>query len=220
MKNKCLLIFICVCVMLSLITGCTADEKKEKAAVPVGRPVKEETKELEVSESPVEYDTFKSMEDFEEYLGYVEPDEGVADLYNLKKYYLPTGIPEGYELYKITAGIVDIGFWYLPVEYLVDEESKRAAEANQKYFLFISPRYDDSIETVFEEEGAPQEKRGENYYFDEGAGSNDLLFWEYDGVVIGMYIPKEITSEYKSDSSVAENYGGAKAVYVERENKN
>ena len=92
----------------------------------------------EIFYSPADLVSFSSLDEFVSYLNSEEKGEDIANLASLKSYYLPTAIPEGYELYKITAGAADIGFWYLPQEFLSSVESMRDAEAQQKHFLFIS----------------------------------------------------------------------------------
>ncbi len=92
----------------------------------------------EIFYSPADLVSFSSLDEFASCLNSAEKGEDIADLASLKSYYLPIAIPEGYELYKITAGAADIGFWYLPQEFLSSVESMRDAEAQQKHFLFIS----------------------------------------------------------------------------------
>ena len=84
------------------------------------------------------FETFSSVEEFEE--AALTGQQGVANMSALYRYCLPTGLPEEYKLYKITATGADIAFWYLPEEDLISEETIAAAEKGQKYFIFVDER--------------------------------------------------------------------------------
>ena len=119
---------------------------------------------------PIDMVRFSNLEEFLEYLKTADENTDVANLASLEFFYYPTGIPEGYILYKITAGAVDIGFWFLPAEDCSSEDTKLAGEAGQKHFQFISFR--DKYET---------------------AGGNRItnkIIWEKSDAALMMYLPK------------------------------
>lgn len=142
----------------------------------------------EIFYSPVDLVSFSSLDEFVSYLNSEEKGEDIANLASLKSYYLPTAIPEGYELYKITAGGADIGFWYLPQECLSSAESMRDAEAQQKHFLFISSRgtYDfNGIKTQF---NITDDELIDNKYF-MAESSTSIIIWEEHGTTLMLYLP-------------------------------
>ena len=81
---------------------------------------------------------FSTLEEFEQ--AALTGQQGAANMAALYRYCLPTGIPENYQLYKITVTGVDIAFWYLPAEELTSRETIEAAENAEKYFKFIDER--------------------------------------------------------------------------------
>ena len=84
------------------------------------------------------FETFSSLEEFEE--AALTRQQGVANMAALDRYFLPTGLPEEYKLYKITVTGADIAFWYLPETDLISEKTMKAAEDGQKYFIFVDER--------------------------------------------------------------------------------
>ena len=201
-------ILTCIVVLFLLIGGCKDNSSTEVT-----------TQENQPEVEEVDTIRFDSLEEFNDYLTFAKSEEDIAELKNLKKYYLPTAIPPEYELYKITAGIKDIGFWYLPRTYLEEDQSLFLAEAQQMYYLFISPRYDDSIETVYDQFGVSKENRGEQYYV-HNLGNRNLIFWEQDGTVFGLYTPK--TEDSQNSKNTQNNqafdfsvYCEAKAFYID-----
>ena len=162
----------------------------------------------EIFHSPTGLVSFSSLDEFTSYLNSEEKGEGKADLANLKSYYLPTALPQGYELYKITAGTADIGFWYLPHECLSSAESMQDAEARQKHFLFISSRgtYDfNGIKTQF---NITDDEMINNKYFLAGS-SPSIIIWEEQGTTLMLYLPVNFET---SDISA---FCDVRIVYVE-----
>ena len=88
---------------------------------------------------PMQTVTFYSLEELES-ASNAEPSlDDPADMTGLRRYWLPTGLPEGYKLYKITATAADIAFWYLP-EDVIASGNTEAAEKEELHFVFICQR--------------------------------------------------------------------------------
>ncbi len=146
---------------------------------------------------------FDSIEEFENYLTTVKPGDDKGDLASLEKYYFPMMIPDGYKLYKILSGGTDIGFHYLPEKYLTDETSIRIGESEGKDIIFVSPRYENTIEDIYEQFDADNSERNNDYYVYTIANSAHI-FWEQDDVVLDLSIPIEILETTKDISKFCE----------------
>lgn len=145
----------------------------------------------------VEYDVFSSLEEFSDYLAMVQPGEGISNLASLEYYFLPVGIPEGFELYKITSGIVNIGFWYLPKTALTSEENIRSAEARENNFLFISPRTAaGSVNLEYE--------RSNTITYDTSGYSGREILWLENGCHFQMYVPRETAHMYMDADTISD----------------
>lgn len=130
----------------------------------------EAIREDELYVSPEDLDVFYDLESFLDYAA-TAPSGGIADLASLEYFYLPTGIPEEYHLYKITAAKNDIGFWYLPEEALASDDTRLSAESRNEHFLFISPRVN----------------------YSGFAGDETILTWQENGDSLILYLPKDFT---------------------------
>lgn len=130
----------------------------------------EAIREDELYVSPEDLDVFYDLESFLDYAA-TAPSGGIADLASLEYFYLPTGIPEEYRLYKITAAKNDIGFWYLPEEALASDDARLSAESRNEHFLFISPRVN----------------------YSGFAGDETTLTWQENGDLLMLYLPKDFT---------------------------
>lgn len=151
----------------------------------------EEENEEPADVSVADLIAFASIEEFNNYVAKAEKGDDVAELYRLQEYYTPSGIPENYVLYKITAGIVDIGFWYLPKEYLSSEDEILKGESQQKHYLFISPRNPSSIENIKQQFSLKDEELiNEKIYVLQS--STNIVFWEQDGHVMMLYLPYSV----------------------------
>jgi len=133
--------------------------------------------------SPEDLDMFYDLESFLDYAA-TAPSGGIADLASLEYFYLPTGIPEEYRLYKITAAKNDIGFWYLPEEALVSDDTRLSAESRNEHFLFLSPRV----------------------YYDGFAGNETMLTWQENGDLLMLYLPKDFTVDDREAICQAEKF--------------
>lgn len=157
----------------------------------------------EIFASEVDLMSFASLEDFSSYLKNAKKGGDVADLAMLDEYYLPAGIPDEYKLYKITAGIVDIGFWYLPEEYLVSNDAILGAEAEQKHFLFISPRRSSDMDNMVEQFNINRnELIDERYYVHES--STDIVLWEEDAKTLMLYVPIDYAAEATDENNISQ----------------
>lgn len=147
---------------------------------------------IEVSEADLI--RFSSLDEFNDYVAKATKGGDIAQLSELNQYYLPTKIPTEYELYKITAGSADIGFWYLPKEYLSSENKMMEGEANQKHFLFISPRHPSTMDDVKQHFGFEDETLIDgNIYLYKSA--TNILFWEEFDCVMMLYLPSDFDVE-------------------------
>ena len=169
MKTKLLTTWIaaicCTVIFACCLVGCSS--QLEAIA-----PTPEATVPIEASSESESYaesvDMFYDLESFLECAENPE-SEGLADLASLEYFYLPTGIPEGYRLYKITAAKNDIGFWYLPEEALASDDARLSAESRNEHFLFLSPRV----------------------YYDGFGGDETILTWQENGDFLMLYLPKD-----------------------------
>ena len=143
----------------------------------------------ERNDSPVDLMSFSSIDAFLTYTLNAEKGGDVADLSSLDYFFLPTGLPEGYNLNRIAAGAVDIGFYYLQDEYLSTNETARLAEAQRKNFLFISNRGSYQFKSVMEQFSVVEDDLIDGKYL--YVEYLNLIIWEQDDVTLMLYLPKE-----------------------------
>ena len=147
----------------------------------------EATEEIMICESRLM--GFSSEEAFIKYLQSDEKNNDMANLKALEHYYVLKNIPEGYELYKITAGASDIGFWYLPSSRLSSPDSIRAAESAVEHYMLISPREEYKLSTTLSQLRLTEDNLiADGYYYKEA--STPELIWEYDGLAMMLSLPK------------------------------
>ena len=156
-----------------------------------------ETTGKEVAEEDAQL-SFGSIEEFVEAVKITESNvNDRVNLATLREFAVPTGIPESYQLYKVTVSDISIGFWYLPGEYLAGEDTMLEGELNQKHFLFIYPRTDVKFETVVGQlYGMSGQMISDRYY-----ASSKQVVWDEDGKTYMMYFPADALGE-----STAENH--------------
>jgi len=143
----------------------------------------------------MDWPAYNSLEEFLSFLETPEKGEDFAELSSLDRYYLPTGIPETYKLYKIVAGKSDIGFFYLPEEWLESKDKILEAESLEKNFLFIFFRWDldDPMASIMERYGVTRENLiNENYLHVE---MQNTIYWGVDNALMMLYLPRTIYSE-------------------------
>ena len=134
---------------------------------------------------------FLSLEEFVSYIE--EPGENADyDLGKFDKYYLPNGLPDNYKLYKITAGIPDVGFWYLPEECLISRETIMEAESLSRHFLFIFTRWglESPMDGIKVQHGFTDENLVNGKYLLESMPY--ILFFEADGELMMLYLPTSL----------------------------
>lgn len=174
--RKCLIVFLAIIVILAAISACGSQQVDHSA---------ESNGDSQVCIDDTE--RFDSEEEFIQYLQAQKNMYSTAQTGTSAKYYVLKNVPEGYGLYKITAGTCDVGFWYLPSEYLVSDDMIRAGEAAHEYFMLISPIMEYSFPAVLSQNGLTEDNLiGSKYYLKE---STPKLVWEHDGLVMSLYFP-------------------------------
>ena len=108
---------------------------------------------------------------------------------SLERFYIPTGIPESYQLFRITVTEGCVELWYLPEEYLESEETILIATMNRQHFLFSFTRrlnLESPMDGVLRQSGiASDDLIDGKYYFDGG----NLLIWASNGELLFLHIP-------------------------------
>ena len=169
-------IAVCLALALSCLSGC-------------GNSSEVETQE-NISVYPATIDTFYSLESFLEYASAAESGDGYADLASLEYFYLPIGLPEGYQLVKINAAEMDIGFYYLPADAAAQEGADRWAENSKDHIKFISSRGAYKFECEMEQFGVTAEDLIDGKYILHEYTEKMLVVWEEDGNVLMLYLPR------------------------------
>ena len=188
-KRRVLLLSLMLSVFFCACSSNRSAEVPLKGTIEtVGKEVAEEDAQL----------SFGSIEEFVDAVKQAEANaKDGAKLAALKEFAVPTGIPESYRLYKVTASDISIGFWYLPDEYLTDEDTIIEGELNRKHFLFIYPRTDEQFETVVGQlYGMAGQMISDKYY-----ASSTQVVWDEGGKPYMMYLPVDVVgaSEKESD---------------------
>ncbi|MCL2397135.1 MAG: hypothetical protein FWC93_03625, partial [Defluviitaleaceae bacterium] len=119
-----------------------------------------------------------------------------VNLMEPESFYLPIGIPEEYQLYRLTICENFVTSWFLPEEYLTSGVEMRRADARQQHFMFSFTRWDmDSPENAM----LGQLRITENdlidgpygkFHFDE---RNNFLWWTSDTEHIMMQFPARLS---------------------------
>ena len=172
MKTRCAMVLMGV-LMIFLAAGCGNAGSTE-----------------EIQDSAADLVVFSDIDAFAAYALSAEKEEDAAELASLHDYFVPTGIPEAYQLYKITAGASDIGFWYLPEECLSLGDAILEAEAGQKHFLFLSTRGTDELGRAIALFGA----------------ADRMVIWEQDHAMLMLYLPADYEADNISALCTVEQY--------------
>lgn len=209
---KRIIILLLSVIYLVMFSGCTQSTPNNISDDQTADNIKSEEADIEIKDGEIEIEEdsacedgligFSSLEEFEDAIENAVEGGDVADLASLDMYYLPTGIPDGYELYKISAGVVDIGFWYLPTSYLESGESTLQAEAQRQHFLFISPRNTHKFENVQEQFGVSDDELVDDYFISGSAIKS--VYWNKNGDALTLYLPKENEDESDTEKGSAE----------------
>lgn len=165
--KKWIAIMCCVVALVCCLNGCGSAPDIAEPLLESTVPT-EDTQDDEITVYPADMDVFYSLESFLDYVSIAESGGGLADLASLEYFWLPTGIPEEYHLYQITAGSQDIGFWYVP-EDVTDRNGFLGAESRREHFLFISPRV----------------------HYSWFTGDETMLTWQEDSDLLILYLPKD-----------------------------
>ncbi|MDR0951522.1 MAG: hypothetical protein LBM18_01175 [Oscillospiraceae bacterium] len=115
---------------------------------------------------------------------------------SLEKLYIPTGIPEDYELYRIRVNDDSMNFWYVHKNDMVSEEAIEDALVSFRCFIFIVTRWDaDSsllVDGMLEQNLATKEDLiDEKYLFIQP----HTLTWVYETERFIFYAPLVPNSE-------------------------
>lgn len=181
-------VLICIFMLFSLCAACSLTNTEDDKIERMERRL----------ETPADLITYDTLEDFLAAAKNAVPNDEI-DLMSLEDISVPSSLPDGYTLYKITAGVADIAFWYLPEEYLTDDETADMAEAQQKHFMFIDSRDNYDFDKVLNQLGGDRSQLIDNKYF-VGFTSTNVIVWEEDGNVLWLHLPAEMTI---SDSETA-----------------
>lgn len=203
MKKVSFIVLLCLSILF-LNVGCsdskntaadTFNEIKVESDIPLSEQDNQssDTTSDEISASAVDLSVFWSLEEFQNYISSTKREDDIVDLAALEYYYLPTGIPSEYKLYKITAGASDIGFWYLPDNMTSSKDAILEAESLQKHFLFISSRGSYEFSSILEQFGSKRDSLQDGKYLVPEEISN-MIIWEQNGVTLMMYLPIEYTT--------------------------
>ncbi len=189
MKKLLTIMAALLCVLL--LASCGSDDKAgtpppvevECALAPVGSVTDEEE-----TACVIDLVGFSSLDEFlEAAKNSTGGKDDIAQLASLEEILIPSSIPEEYKLYKITAGAADIAFWYMPEEYLKDNDSRLDGEAFQKHFMYIDSR--NSSFDVFTEQikHLPSFFTYDKYSIVNTSGY--MVNWEESGRLITLYLP-------------------------------
>ena len=183
-KTKCAAVLMCLW-MIFLVAGCGNAGSRE-----------------EIQDSAADLVVFSDIDAFTAYAFSAEKETDAAELASLRDYFVPTGIPETYQLYKITAGIADIGFWYLPEECLASADTILEAESSQKHFLFLSTRGTVEWESVMTQFVAAEDELVDGKYL----AREGMIIWEQDHTVLMLYLPADYEVDNISSLCTVDQY--------------
>ncbi len=192
MKIRDIAMLIALCMTL-LAAGCgNTGSTAPASGLPENAPKAEPE---EIQDCAADLVIFSDTEAFAEYVLSAEKGADAAELSSLRDYFIPTGIPETYQLYKITAGVTDIGFWYLPEACLSSADTILDAESRQKHFLFLSTRGAHEPRSIAAQFGAVPDELPDGKYF-VCEGTDKIVIWEQYHTSFMLYLP----ADYKTDS--------------------
>ena len=204
MKN-----WVVTCLMFAMVMCCLGGCS---SAPDVAEPTLKEAEPTEAAEQeaicvyPATIDSFDSLESFLEYASAAESGDGYADLASLEYFYLPTGLPEGYQLVKINAAGMDIGFYYLPADAAASEENVRMVDTIKDHIQFISSRGVYKFESEMEQFGVTAEDLIDGKYILHEYAEKMMVIWEEDGNVLMLYLPRQFVFEDWTAMCSAQKY--------------
>ncbi len=197
MTKRFFVLFLVFCLALTF-TACNKDRDNN-----IDQPASSNAASVAVTEdiavSKVDLMGFTSEVEFNQYLQSPERSNDIAELETLKKYYILENPPEGFSLYKITAGCVDISFWYAPNAYMTSRDKMREAESQGKCYQLIYSRGSYSLSDILTQYGLTEDNLVGNYgkQADEWTGTkyyftdfmSPVYVWEHEGEVMQLFTP-------------------------------
>ena len=133
---------------------------------------------------------------------------------SLERLYLPTGIPETHQLFRITVFECTVEFWYLPEAYLVTENPIRLSINPNRDFIFNFSRDREwDLRSLMRQNRLTEDDLINNKYL---LFMPDWLWWESDmGKILRLTVPQSVAAD-----NVADMARFAEITVVDLQNKN
>ena len=125
-----------------------------------------------------------------------------TDFTSLETFHLPVGIPEEFQIYRITVSEEDVAIWYLHKDDMVSEETRWDAIVQQRHFLFGFSRWDMDtdflMDGILRQNGASEEDLIDGKYL---FVAPNLFRWASDRKTFGLYtpLPPRVEGEFTID---------------------
>ncbi|MCL2397361.1 MAG: hypothetical protein FWC93_04770, partial [Defluviitaleaceae bacterium] len=134
----------------------------------------------------------------------------------LERFYLPVGIPEEYQLYRLAVEEGVVALWFLPEEHLVSEGTMRVADARQQHFLFSFTRWeiDSPRDIKLGQLRITEDDLVNGAYTRFHFNNNNRLWWTSETEHIMMYFPMP-TSTPHGTFSIPDGNDGFMTLSVE-----
>lgn len=187
---------IVICLLCAALFGCLIGCDSAQEAV----------EQENICVYPATTDQFDSMEDFLDFAAAAESGNSLSDIASLECFWLPKALPEGYKLCKINATKMDIGFYYLPADADLSEESIRTVDINKDHIQFISSRGEYKFESEMAQFGVTAEDLIDGKYILHEYAEKMMLVWKEDGNVLMLYLPRQYVFEDWGAMCVTEKY--------------
>ena len=200
MKKNMILVLIIVLFGVINLSSCGSSEETSRPLISSEEAAASPTADSGIQALDVGFLEFYS---FEEFVTYIEnpKDEGyfIGDLRAVEYYYVPTGIPREYQLYRVQASETGMIYEYISAEYPNTWESYLEATA-----------YGEDISIGISFEG----RFKNNAFRREGLSSIDGKYflsnqrragihWEEDGIMMSMGLPSTLAEEYINSGNIS-----------------
>ena len=184
-----------ISIMLLILNGCALNDRINE--LPAFNVNDENEPIVAVSEAP-DLLVFSSIEEFLSVYREVERNvmRGEAadlaesvNLTSMDRFYVPSQIPQSYQLYRITISEHSIGMWFLPEHRLATEESIIYGTSRQEHFLYHYTRtqnLDSPMEGVLRQSGKSENDLINGRYYFNG---RNLFIWGSNGEIHALYTP-------------------------------
>jgi len=106
---------------------------------------------------------------------------------SLERLYLPTNIPEDYQIYRIDISKEFVSIWYLPEAYINMQDGFPVATNQQKYFHFSFTRWN----TEPLSDSAMDDLNDDRYGFD----GHNMIQWSFCNERFLLYTPTEMGND-------------------------